>query len=236
MQELHQEFPAMQALAYLVRVLADATRLGLLTQLCHSEATVSDLTVCLGLPQPRISSHLTVLRRAGLVAVQSTGRQRVYRVDVPRTRALLTALGALLPAALPPRSAQAAREVRQNTPMRQGRSCYDHLAGVLGVQLLDRLVQRGWLQSMGEAVCSRYGLTAAGEQALRVRGVPLERARAARRRFACGCLDWTERRAHLGGALGAVLLDTLLRAGVVRRQPGSRTLTVQTPLDAWLEP
>jgi hypothetical protein len=77
-------------------------------------------------------------------------------------------------------------------------------------------------------------LTPQGEHAMQQRGVDIARSSAARRQFAYGCLDWTERRPHLGGALGAAVLAALLAAGLVQRQPSSRTLTVRQGLDAWL--
>jgi hypothetical protein len=121
--------------------------------------------------------------------------------------------------------------------MRQARTCYDHLAGVAGVQLLDELCQRGWLEpdEPKESVQVRYRLTPQGTQALGQRGVDVVHAWKARRRFAFGCVDWTERRAHLGGALGAAILEAMLRAGMVRRQQQSRVVVVQKPLVDWLD-
>jgi DNA-binding transcriptional ArsR family regulator len=229
----------MHTLVQLLHALADVSRLRLVEALCAGEATVSDLAVRLHLPQPRVSSHLALLRQAGLVAVHSQGRQRTYRVDAPRLQALFTALHALTPGAAIPRrspSPQARREVRRDSALRQGRSCYDHLAGVVGVQLLDTLLQRGWLAvRTPETPRPQYMLTPVGHQALRARGVDVARASTARRQFAYGCLDWTERRVHLGGALGAAILEALRTAGVVQRQPSSRTLLVLTPLGHWLD-
>jgi hypothetical protein len=125
----------------------------------------------------------------------------------------------------------AAREVRRDTPLRRARTCYDHLAGVAGVALLDALLARGWLVA---APAGQYQLTAAGERALASRGVDVAAARAARRPLARGCQDWTERRPHLAGALGAALLGALQRQGVLRRAPGGRVVAVAVPLETWL--
>lgn len=227
----------MQELLPLTQALADATRLRLLEILCGGEATVNDLADQLDLPQPRISSHLALLRRVGLATVQTQGRQRTYQVDRPRLQTLFASLQAFLPspASTPPRSQQAAREVHRNSVLRQGRSCYDHLAGVVGVQLLDALLQRGWLAMHQTGSQAQYTLTLPGQQALQARGVAITQAATARRRFAYGCLDWTERRVHLGGALGAAVLAALLHAGIVERQTGSRRVRVCSPLAVWLE-
>lgn len=225
----------MQDIVQIARALADETRLRILMTLLDSEATVSDLVTRLGMPQPRVSTHLSCLRRAGLATADTVGRQRVYRPTTPRVGTVLAALRDLAPGT-PRRSAQAAREVRRNTAMRQARTCYDHLAGVAGVRLLEALCAHGWLEpeATNASRRPRYRLTAQGERALRQRGVDVAYASAARRRFAYGCLDWTERRPHLGGALGAAILETLLTADLVQRQARSRRVTLQRPLDDWL--
>jgi hypothetical protein len=133
----------------------------------------------------------------------------------------------------PKRSAQAARAVQRDMPIRHARTCYDHLAGIAGVQLLDVLLEHGWLAAEG-GPRPRYALTPMGEAALRARGVPLDEVKQSRRMFAFGCPDWTERRPHLGGALGAALLHALEDAGVVHRDGTTRTMLLAKPLDAWL--
>lgn len=138
---------------------------------------------------------------------------------------------------LPRRSPQAQREVRRNTALRHARTCYDHLAGVAGVALMDAMCTRGWLERETDEFATRppYHLTPEGEVALRARGVNLAQTRNTRRRFAYGCLDWTERRSHLGGALGAAVFDALQRMGVIRQQANSRTVIVPQALETWLD-
>ena len=133
----------------------------------------------------------------------------------------------------PRRSPQAAREVRRNTAFRQARTCYDHLAGVAGVQLLEEVLRRGWLEPAGNE--EGYRLTSLGDWAFANRDIDLAVGRKGRRRFAYGCLDWTERRFHLGGALGAALLNALQAQGAVCRQPGGRAVTLQQRLTHWLD-
>jgi DNA-binding transcriptional ArsR family regulator len=196
---------------------------------------VSDLVVQLDLPQPRVSSHLAVLRDAGLVTHRRSGRQRTYGVDAVRVGTALDALRSLTPppSSQPRRSAQADREVRRDSAIRRARTCYDHLAGVAAIDLLDEFTRCDWLTATaGER--TGFRLTDAGSSALAARGVDVERAGQARRRFAFGCLDWTERRPHLGGALGAEVLRALERAGRLRRVPGSRVVELHEPIESWL--
>src|SRR5439155_15545247 len=122
--------------AHVAAALADPARLALLAALLEGDATVSDLAARLALPQPRASTHLARLRTAGLVAPSALGRHRAYRVDAARVKPLLDALYATGPAAVLKPAARAGRERRADTPLRQARTCYDHLAGVAGVDLL----------------------------------------------------------------------------------------------------
>ena len=124
--------------------------------------------------------------------------------------------------------------MRRNSPMRQARSCYDHLAGVAGVQLLDAMLRLDWLR-VQEGQRPRYYLTPRGTQALVARGMDISQVYKARRAFACGCLDWTERRPHLAGALGAAMFEALGTAGVIRRLASSRTVLLLQPLAKWLD-
>jgi DNA-binding transcriptional ArsR family regulator len=214
--------------------LADPARLAILAALLEEEATVNELTARLDLAQPRVSSHLARLRAAGLVATAALGRHRAYRVDAARVKPLLDALYAGGPAAVARPSAQAGRERRRDTPLRRARTCYDHLAGVAGVALLEAMRRRRWLLERAEKKGAGYALTPAGARALARRGVNLDAARASRRRFATACLDWTERRPHLGGALGAEVLAALRNSGHVRRAPHTRAVTLPRPLPTWL--
>jgi DNA-binding transcriptional ArsR family regulator len=225
----------LQPLVRVALACADERRLRILLTLIEGEATVSDLVTTLGLPQPRVSSHLSVLRDAGLVTRRSAGRQRTYGVDAGRIGAVIEALRtpANVGSPQPPRSAQADREVRRDSPIRRARACYDHLAGVAAIELLEELMRRDWLTGpFGDR--RDYALTEVGATVLAQRGVDVEHATKARRRFAFGCIDWTERRPHLGGALGAEVLLALERGGVVQPSLASRVVTLHAPVIAWL--
>ena len=213
--------------------LADPARLALLAALLEGEATVTELAARLDLAQPRVSTHLARLRAVGLVAPVAMGRHRAYAVNAARVKPLLDALYATGPAAVVRPGRQAGRERRRDTPLRRARTCYDHLAGVAGVTLLDRMRQRKWVTEHAEDRPG-YRLTPAGTRALTRRGVALGDATTSRRQFATACLDWTERRPHLGGALGAGVLEALKARGYVRRTPGARVIRITRPLTDWL--
>ncbi len=225
------------SLAGLAAALADETRLRLLDALRAAGtqgASVNDLSDRLQLAQPRISTHLAVLREADLVTLRPAGRARIYRVQ-PRGRALLAALEEAGDGAVADRSAAAAAVMDRDLPLRHARSCYDHLAGLAGVDVLDHLVFNRWLvRAGGEDARPAYDLTPTGERSLIALGVDVEAARASRRMLAGGCLDWTERRPHLAGALGGAVLDTLIRDGIVSRAEHRRQLDLTGDLDAWL--
>jgi DNA-binding transcriptional ArsR family regulator len=223
----------MQAAAATAGTLGDPTRLAILAALLEGEATVSDLAARLGLAQPRVSTHLARLRAVGLVSRASMGRHRTYRAETARAKPLLDALYATGPAAVARPSARAGSERRRDTPLRRARTCYDHLAGVAGVELLEALRARGWVRAAGGSGPG-FALTARGERELARRAVDVPGARASRRRFATACLDWTERRPHLGGALGAGILDALCRRTYVRRHARGRDVQIVKPLAGWL--
>jgi hypothetical protein len=145
-----------------------------------------------------------------------SGRHRYFSlagVSVART---LEALALVAPPASPS-GAKAGFELRR---LRRARTCYDHLAGALGVAVTDALVQRARLEAHVEG----YEVTAGGEVWLRAMGIRLDRIRAGRRAFARACIDWSERRPHLAGALGAALTTWLFEEEWIVRVAGTRAV------------
>src|SRR5919197_681776 len=163
------------------------------------------------------SDHLARLVEARLVAVERHGRQRRYRLAGPPVAAALEALAAIAPL----RPVQSLGEATRDELLRDGRTCYDHLAGRLGVELTGALSAQGLRRRDGA-----YLLTRRGEQVLGDLGVDVVRVRAQRRPFAFPCLDWSERREHLAGALGAALADRLFALGWVTRVGPGRAATL----------
>jgi DNA-binding transcriptional ArsR family regulator len=205
------------------RLLGEPARAAMLDALLGGEAMAAgELARVAGVSAPTASEHLGRLREGGLVEPIASGRHRYYRLASPDVAQVLEALSLLAPV-VPPRPVRSLRQARTDEAMRLARTCYDHLAGQVGVALHDALVMRGALLPGGDG----YLLSADGERLLGGLGVPVAAARAARRHFARPCLDYTHRRPHLAGALGAAVCSRLLAAGwLVRRAPGQRALRV----------
>lgn len=139
------------------------------------------------------------------------------------------------PPGLPPRSRHAERELRSNTLLRQARTCYGHLAGAAGVALFARILDLGWMELAPPVESPRpdYRLTEIGVAAMKERGLDIASIQKAKRRFAYGCTDWTERKHHLGGALGAAILVSLVDLSYVSRRPETRVVNVAKDPATW---
>lgn len=179
--------------------------------------TSTELAVVGDVSPSTASVHLNRLKTEGLVKVLVQGKHRYYSLAGPDVAGVLEGLSVLAGGSRPP--------FVPNTPnqLRAARTCYDHMAGTLGVSLHDRLKTLGWLSAAAGNDPS-YELTPAGVTAFESLGVDVEGARELRRRFAFACLDWSERRAHLGGAMGAAILKLALRRNWVTQDLDSRAL------------
>lgn len=136
-----------------------------------------------------------------------------------------------------PASAQALQEVRRDSSLRRARTCYGHLAGVAGVELMDEMLGCGWLKALPHTPCTgriHYATTAKGAAALAERGVTVPAARNGKS-LAFSCIDWTERRPHLGGALGRAIVSALVASGWIERMSGSRVVGACRDLREWLD-
>src|SRR5258708_10489615 len=165
------------------------------------------------------SVHLQRLKTQRLVKVFAQGKHRYYSLEGANVGAALEALSVL---------AGGSRDVFvPNTPnrLRAARTCYDHIAGTLGVLLHDRFKTLGWLSSSSGAD-NAYNLTPDGSKAFEALGVNIAAIRALRRRFAYACVDWSERRPHVGGAVGAALLNVVLKHKWVTQDLDSRALAI----------
>jgi len=163
------------------------------------------------------SAHLDRLLKARLLKVAAQGRHRYYRLAGPEVGRVLEGLSAIA-GTLSPRFIP-------STPnrLRAARTCYDHIAGSLGVMLHDRLLDMGWIAPAGHG--DSYTITEKGRRKLGEMGIKVAEIPARRRRFAFGCLDWSERRHHLGGSLGAALLGHALARRWLARDLDGRGLT-----------
>lgn len=228
----------LQHIAQIAQLLSDETRLRILTLLFERDATVNDLVTALDVDQPRVSSHLSRLSSAGLIEVEKSGRQRIYRVANPaQLESILSAITQFGSTQLTPPSASSNQQVQQNTTVRQARTCYDHLGGIAGVFLLDEMLKQGWLSVEKDGNRPHYTLTEIGQTALIERGIDVNQLTQSnsRRIFAYGCPDWTERQPHLGGLLGAAIFTQLLNDGFIEESDEGRAVIVVEPLTTWFE-
>jgi len=176
-----------------------------------------DLAREAGVALSTASGHLSQLMNAGLVTMVRVGRQRRYRLSGPQAAQAIEAL-----AAVAPHRRRAFDATTEAARLRAGRTCYDHLAGGLGIAITDGLVGRGALRRQGR----NFKLTRLGMELFTSLGVDVTAARSRKRSFAHACLDWTEHRYHLGGALGAAVCEELFAASWARRVGRSRAVAV----------
>jgi DNA-binding transcriptional ArsR family regulator len=212
-------FPGLSRIGAL---LADPGRAAMLWALMDGTARpAGELTLIAGLSPSAASAHLARLTDGGLLALEVRGRHRYYRIATPDVAAAIEALMNVAEASTASRpTAKPTRTVPLE--MRHARTCYDHMAGEIAVQVFERLVGGGLLVRSGD----NLDATPEGAARLAAWGVDVRALRARRRRFACTCPDWSERRPHLGGALGAALLDSWIAGGWVERASRPRVLRI----------
>ncbi|MEJ2794272.1 helix-turn-helix domain-containing protein [Iodobacter sp. LRB] len=207
-------------LASVAAAIAEPARARMLCSLLDGKArTATELAIVGEVSASTASAHLARLKTEQLVSMLTQGRHRYYRLH---NHDVASALEALLLISNTPKA-----PFNPNTPhyLQAARTCYDHMAGSVAVQLHDRLFAMGWLQAdAGDA--SQYVLSEQGQQALSKLGMDLPELAKKRRRFACACLDWSERSPHLGGALGAALLILAKKRGWAEQDLDSRRLQI----------
>lgn len=174
-----------------------------------------------GISPQTASAHLAKLVEGGLLVVQVQGRHRYYTLAGASVAHALEALAVIAPK-VPVRSLRASVIAEQ---LHVARTCYDHLAGKLGVSLTQAMLDAKILHL--EKQNQSYQVTEAGADFLKGMGIDLEKLQCQRRAFARPCLDWSERRYHLAGALGAALCERLFQLGWLEKRPSSRAVQVR---------
>jgi DNA-binding transcriptional ArsR family regulator len=201
-------------LAAVGTLLAEPARARILAALGDGRSLpASALAAEAGVAPSTASGHLAKLVEGGLLAAESRGRRRYFRLHGPEVAEALEALARIAPA-------EPVRSLRQATradALRAARTCYDHLAGRLGTALMDALLERG--------LVTDEHVTPAGVETLARLGVDLDSIPGRRPLFR-SCLDWSERRPHAAGKLGAALAARAFELGWVERLDGSRALRV----------
>jgi DNA-binding transcriptional ArsR family regulator len=207
-------------LAQLAGAIAEPARARILCCLMDGHArTSTELAVVAEVSPSTTSVHLAKLKQQNLVKLMAQGKHRYYQLAGPE---VATALEALLQLAGVPR-----QDFVPNTPtrLRKARTCYDHMAGEIAVAIHDSMMAKKWLRSDTNDDTT-YDLNETGVSSLEQLGIDLTTTRKSRRRFACACMDWSERKPHLAGALGAALLSLMLKRAWLERDLDSRALSV----------
>lgn len=204
-------------MAAVAAAIAEPARARMLCTLLDGRArTATELAAVAEVAASTASAHLARLTEQQLVDCVPQGKHRYYRLtnaDVARAlEALLVVAGV------------SGTRFRPTTPapLRSARTCYDHMAGELAVALFEQMRRQRWLK----AADGEYRLSGEGEATLSGWGIDVDATRKLRRKFACDCLDWSERRPHLGGALGAALLGNALRRKWLQQDLDGRGLQV----------
>ena len=207
------------SIAEVASLIGDSARANILSALKDEGAlTATELAHIAGVSPQTTSGHLSKLTGARLIAVERQGRHRYYRLAGHQVAEVLEALALLSVGATPRRRTGPPRD----RDVRFARTCYDHLAGHVGVAVAQALQARGLLEPAG----GDFRLTGAGEAFCDGFGIDLPLLAKGRRLFARPCLDWSERRPHLAGALGAALLDRFVEREWIVRRPRSRAVEV----------
>jgi DNA-binding transcriptional ArsR family regulator len=209
------------AIATIAALIGDPTRARMLVSLLDGRArTGTELGAIAEVGPSTASAHLHRLEASRLVTVRRQGKHRYYSLGGADVAGLLERMSTLAGVRRPQFTCRAPDRLRA------ARTCYDHIAGTVGVALRDRFAELGWLAKRSSGTDETYEVSLSGASAFTSLGIDLEAARSQRRRFAFGCLDWTERRYHLGGSLGAAFLLLAQRKKWVIQDLDSRALRV----------
>jgi len=208
--------------AKVAAMIGDPTRARMLCALMNGQyLAAGELADAAGVSAQTASTHITKLLDSELVVLRTQGRHRYLRLADAEIAHVLEALSLVAE-----RSASAAKwEQGAYKPLKAARTCYSHLAGELGVALFEGLLARGTIVPCN----GHFALSESGRAELLALGVELPNVTAAARRFAYACLDWSERRDHLAGTLAVAILEHAIDKGWLRRNAGTRALTLTPP-------
>jgi DNA-binding transcriptional ArsR family regulator len=204
-------------IAHIASLIGEPVRARILWSLMDGRAyTARELAIEVDTTPQNLSMHLGKLLRAGLLSVEVQGRYRYYTFSRVEVADVIEAMANLIPVG------QAARKDADTVPIKFCRTCYDHLAGKVGVLIMEALIRQKWIMYRDREL----DVTQKGVQGFLEWGIDCAEVRSQRRSFAKPCLDWSERRHHLAGALGAALLEKMLGEHWLRRTANSRAVVV----------
>ncbi len=182
--------------------------------------TATELAICADISKQSCSNHLAKLVEGNLLSIENQGRHKYYRFANDRVAQAVENIAYLLPA---PHDFEKSKEKPEGIKL--ARTCYDHIAGSLGVKIATGMLEKGIIrENVGQ-----YEITTEGASWFQFYGINLHTLQQMKRRLAYPCLDWSERKHHIAGALGAAILDAFLHRDWVRKKPNTRELLI-TPL------
>jgi len=204
----------------------DPARAGMLHALMDGRAlTASELARAAGVTPQTASAHLARMSAAGLIGVQRQGRHRYHRLASPLVAQMMESIMQVAAGGGPPRPPLTVGP--RDAALREARTCYDHLAGRLGVAIADALVAGGHAELAGDAgEITPSGLALLGRLGVDFDGLRARRAGRPARVLCRPCLDWSERRPHLAGAVGAALCSLCFEKAWIRRIAGTRAVAL----------
>ena len=209
-------------IAEVASAVGEPARAAMLAALMDGRAlTATELAEVAAITPQTASGHLAKLASVGLIDVEKQGRHRYHRLSSPEVARMIESVMQIaggVTLSRPPR-----RVGPKDAALRQARTCYDHLAGALGVSIADALQSSGVVEIVGDAAA----LTESGHAQMQALGILAPDGKTRSTRPVCRpCLDWSERRPHLAGVLGAAICTHALNQGWVRRRSGTRALEI----------
>ncbi|HLO33434.1 MAG TPA: helix-turn-helix domain-containing protein [Anaerolineales bacterium] len=209
-------YPNLAAVATLI---ADPARASMLSALLGDVGLPAGELARLAKITPQTASaHLAKLVKGNLLSMTTRGRHHYFRLRDKNVAQVLESLALIAP----PTRTNSLNDSLERKAIQRARTCYDHLAGTLGVNLTEAFIDNGFIQHYGEA----YEVTGAGENWFNAFGIDCLQLHEKRRAFARSCLDWSERKPHIAGALGAAILQRFLELNWIIRVRNSRTVKV----------
>ncbi|NUU38528.1 helix-turn-helix transcriptional regulator [Pseudomonas sp. C2B4] len=217
-------------ISQIATLLADPKRSAMMWALMDGTARqAEELALLAGLSPSSASAHLGRLSTGGLLKVETRGRKRFFRLAAPEVGAAIEALASATLASTPRETPDIfkhctplAKPAVRHSSLLRARLCDDHLGGTLAADLYQRLLDAGWIEQFDQ----RVSITLKGSTELAVRGVFIQALAHRNGKSACACPDWSERRPHMGGALGAALLQLFMQSGWLSLPNDSRALQV----------
>jgi len=210
--------------AKIAALIGDPARANILKALMDGRArTAKELAHIAGVSPQTTSGHLAKLSDGGLLGLAKQGRHRYYHLANAQVATAIESLMALAGEQPLPKHHH---HTRVAGALRAARTCYDHIAGKLGVCLFDQLVARGCILPAGDSETDDFVVTTAGRQLFASLGIDVDSIAAGKRRFARACLDWSERSPHLAGSLGAAMAERCFDLGWLERRRDSRAVTL----------